>query len=141
MIRLQDPELKPSDDHSAWQADWTDDERLLACTAPGYWHDLIRIAQIKRLLLIEMPPDLRLGFLQTMNNRVDGTLTLEAMQRVEPACDLAMKMLDEMNSLSIDDKSRLMRRWNVIATSVNLNPSIIEAIKLFNYRHNISAVA
>lgn len=63
------------------------------------------------------------------------------MRRVEPACDMAMKMLDEMNSLSIDDKSRLMRRWNVIATFVNLNPSIIEAIKLFNYRHNISAVA
>jgi hypothetical protein len=54
------------------------------------------------------------------------------MRRVEPACDMAMKMLDEMNSLSIDDKSRLMMRWNVIATFINLNPSIMEAIKLFN---------
>ena len=134
MIRLQDPELKPSDDHSAWQADWTDDERLLACTAPGYWHDLIRIAQIKRLLLIEMPPDLRLGFLQTMNNRVDGTLTLEAMQRVEPACDLAMKMLAEMKTLHIDAQHSLMMRWNIVATFVNLNPSILDAIRLFGRR-------
>jgi len=54
------------------------------------------------------------------------------MRRVEPACDMAMKMLDEMNSLSIDDKSRLMMSWNVIATFINLNPSIMEAIKLFN---------
>jgi hypothetical protein len=134
MIKLQDPELKPSDDHSAWQASWNDDERLLACTAPGYWHDLIRIAQIKRILLVEMPPDLRLGFLQTMNNKVNGILTLEAMQCVKPACDLAMKMLDEMKSLHIDAQHSLMMRWNVIATFVNLNPSILDAIRLFGRR-------
>ena len=44
-----------------------------------------------------------------------------------------MKMLEEMHPLSIDDKSRLMMRWNVIAAFINLNPSILEAIKLFGY--------
>lgn len=131
MIRLQEPELKPYEDHSAWQAGWNDDERLLAHCPPGYRPTLIEIAQIKRILLDEMPPDLRLDFLQTMNDRVHGILTVEAMQRIEPACDTAMKMLDEMKSLSINDKSRLMMRWNVIAAFINLNPSILEAIKLF----------
>jgi hypothetical protein len=83
--------------------------------------------------LDEMPPDLRLRFLQTMHDRVYGHLTLEAMQRVEPACDTAMKMLDEMKSLHTFDKSQLMRKWNVIAAFINLNPSILEAIKLFSF--------
>jgi hypothetical protein len=134
MIRLQDPELKPSDDHSAWQESWNDDERLLACTAQGCWHDLIRIAQIKRLLLVEMPPEMRLRFLQTMNDRVHGMLTLEAMQCVKPACDTAMKMLAEMKSLHLDDQQKLMLRWNIVATFVNLNPSILDAIRLFDRR-------
>jgi hypothetical protein len=134
MIRLQEPELKPHEAHSAWQASWNDDEHMLAHTPPGYWQSLVEIAQIKRVLLDEMPADLRLRFLQTLNDRVHGILTVEAMQRVEPACDTAMKMLDEMELLSISDQCRLMHKWNVIAAFVNLNPSILEAIRLFGYR-------
>jgi hypothetical protein len=77
----------------------------------------------------EMPPDVRLRFLEYLNNQVRDLLTLEAMQRVEPACDTAMTMLKEMDSLSIDDKCRLMRKWNVIAAFINLNPSLLDAIK------------
>ena len=44
-----------------------------------------------------------------------------------------MKMLDEMQRLSIDDKTKLMEKWNVIAAFCNLNPSIIAAIKLFDF--------
>jgi hypothetical protein len=49
MIRLQEPELQPSDDRSAWQASWNDDERLLAHTPPGYWQTLVNMSQVKRL--------------------------------------------------------------------------------------------
>ena len=62
---------------------------------------------MKRVLLDEMTPDLRLRFLEILHSQVHGNLTVEAMQRVEPACDTAMKMLDEMKSLSVDDKCRL----------------------------------
>ncbi len=133
MIRLQEPELMPTADHSAWQATWNDDERLLADTPSGYWHSLVVVSQVKRVLLGELPPDLRLRFLEILHKQVHDHLTVEAMQRVEPACDTAMKMLEEMHPLSIDDKSRLMMRWNVIAAFINLNPSILEAIKLFGY--------
>jgi hypothetical protein len=132
MIRLQEPELRPTDDHSTWQAGWSDDERMLAHIPVGYWRDVIEIAQIKCILLDEMPPDLRLRFLQTMNDRVHGILTVEAMQRIEPACDVAMKMLDEMKSLSGADRGRLFMRWNVIAAFMELNPSILDALKLFS---------
>jgi hypothetical protein len=132
MIRLQKPELGSTEDHSSWQATWNDDERMLAHCPPGYWQDLIEIAQIKRVLLDEMPPDLRLRFLQTMNDRVHGILTVEAMQCIEPACDTVMKMLDEINSLSRTDQHRLFFRWNVIAAFINLNPSILEAVRLFS---------
>ena len=129
MIRHQEPELQ---DHSAWQESWNDDERLLATAPSGYWYDLVNIAQVKRLLQMDMPSDLQFRFLQYCNNQVRGILTLEAMQRVEPACDTAMKMLDEMKPLSIDDRCRLMRVWNLMATFCNLNPSILEAMRLFN---------
>jgi hypothetical protein len=131
MIRHQEPELLPYKDHSAWQATWNDNERMLADTPPGYWHSLVDISQIKRMLQDEMPPDLRLRFLELLNKSVRDHLTLEAMQAVDPACDTAMKMLDEMKNLSFGDKCRLMHKWNVIAAFCNLNPSIVEAIKLF----------
>jgi hypothetical protein len=70
MIRLQEPELKPSDDRSAWQASWNDDERLLAHTPPGYWQTLVNMSQVKRLLLGEMDPHLRLRFLETLDKMV-----------------------------------------------------------------------
>lgn len=133
MIRLVEEELPPTADHSAWQASWNDDERLLAHTPPGYWHDLVNISLVKRLLQREMAPDLRLRFLEYLEKSVHGHLSLEAMQRVEPACDTAMKMLDEMRPLNLQDKGRLMRRWNVIANFCNLNPSLIEAMKLFRF--------
>jgi len=74
MIRLQEPELKPGEDHSAWQESWNEDEHMLAHTPPGYRLSLIEIAQIKRILLDDMPADLRLRFFQTMNDRVYGLL-------------------------------------------------------------------
>jgi hypothetical protein len=130
MIRLQEPELKSTEDHAAWQSTWNDDERMLAHFPPGYWQDLVEIAQIKRLLSNEMPPDLRLRFLKTMNDRAHGILTVEALQRVEPACDTAMQMLDRMKALSDSDRRRLLQRWNVMAAFIKLNPSILEAIRL-----------
>lgn len=133
MIRLQEPELQPTDDHSAWQETWNDDERLLAHTPCGYWYDLVNISMVKRLLQMEMPTDVRLRFLEYLNSSPRGMMTLEAMQAVTPACAVAMKMLDEMNPLTIDDKCRLMQKWNVIAAFVNLNPSILDAIKLFSF--------
>jgi hypothetical protein len=131
MIRLQEPEPKPWEDNSAWQASWNDDERLLAHCPPGYWYDLVLVAQIKRILEGELPPEMRLSFLEQLHKRVHGNLSVEAMQRVEPACATAMKMLGEIDGLQVEEKLSLMRRWNVIAVFVNLNPSILEAIKLF----------
>jgi hypothetical protein len=133
MIRLQQPELLPYEDHSAWQASWNDDERLLAHCPPGYWQTLVRISQVKRVLLLEMSADLRLRFLENLNKMVHDHVSLEAMQVVAPACETTMKMLAEMTSLSIDDQCRLFQKWNVIAVFVNLNPSILEAIKLFGH--------
>jgi hypothetical protein len=133
MIRLQEPELRSTEDHSAWQATWNDDERLLAHCPPGYWYSLVNIAMVKRVLQGEMPPDLRLRFLEILHKQVHDNLTVEAMQRVEPACGTAMKMLDEMKPLSVNDKCKLMCKWNVIAAFINLNPSILEAMKLFRH--------
>ena len=141
MIRLQEPKLLPYEDHSAWQATWNEDEWLLAHTPSGYWHSLVNISWVKRLLQDEMPPDLRLRFLQVLDKTVRDHLTVEAMRRVEPACDTAMKMFDEMKRLSARDICKLMAEWNVIAAFVNLNPSILEAIKLMSLFMNTARSA
>jgi len=140
MIRLQEPELKPTEDHSAWQASWNDDELMLAHLPPGYWQDLVEIAQIKRLLSDDMPPDLRLRFLKTMNDRAHGILTVEALRHIEAACDTAMQMLDKMRALNESDNRRLFQRWNVMAAFINLNPSILEAIRLMMHPHYMAGV-
>jgi hypothetical protein len=132
VIRFQKPELQPYEDHSQWQSTWNDDEQWLAHTPPGYWDNLVDISLVKRVLQDELTPALRLRFLEVLNKFVRGHLTLEAMQAVAPACNTAMKMLDEMKQLEIGDKLRLMTNWNVVAAFCNLNPSIIEAIHLFD---------
>jgi hypothetical protein len=133
MIRFQQPELQPTDNHAAWQASWSDDEERLA-HALGYADSLIDISLIKRVLQDEtMPPGLRLRFLVVLNKLVRGHLTLQAMQCVTPADDTSMQMLDAMKPLAVEDRSKLMDRWNVIAAFCNLNPSIISAIALFDH--------
>lgn len=131
MIRLQETELSSLADHAAWQASWNDEEKLLAHIPPGYWIDLVEISRSKRLLQREMPVDLRLRFLEFLDQAVHGALTEEAMQRVDPACDRVMEMLGEMMPLNRQDRWNLMMRWNVMASFCNLNPSMIDAMRLF----------
>ena len=122
--------IRPSPE---FQESPNDDERLLAETPAGYWFDLVNISQVKRLLEGEMPPHLRLRFLEYLNESPHGRLSLEAMQVVTPACDMAMKIIAEMAPLSLEDKCTIMRKWNVMAVFVNLNGSLIEAMKRFRY--------
>ncbi|WFU37747.1 hypothetical protein QA640_25130 [Bradyrhizobium sp. CB82] len=127
-------------DTAAWQMTWTDDEAVLAHTPPGYWYDLVNISMVKRLLQAEeMSADLRLRFLEWLNGSVRGLISLDAMQTVAPACDTAMEMIKEMHPLSLDDKCRLMRKWDIMAGFCNLNPSLIAAMRLFRHPCGIAA--
>jgi hypothetical protein len=117
--------------HDAWRESWKLDDKIMAHTPPGYWFDLVNIARVKRLLKCEMPDDVRLRFLEYLNGTVDGLLTEEAMRLVEPACDVAEEMMRKMDNLHLIDKCQVMRKWNVMASFCNLNPSLIEAMKLF----------
>jgi hypothetical protein len=108
---------------------WTDDERLVAYTPPGYFFDFVNMSEVKRLLQHDMPSDLRLKFLEYLNDHATGDLTLEAMQRIDPANDEAMKLL-EIKKLSINEQYRTMQKRDIKAAFCNLNSSIIEAIKL-----------
>ncbi len=130
---------KEIEDHALWQMTWSKDESLLAHTPPGYWYDLVNISMVKRVLQQQMPADLRLSFLELLNKYVRGILSLEAMQAVTPACDTTMAMLDEMRHLGIENKCRLMRDWNVMAGFCNLNPTLIEAMKLFLHQTEAAA--
>lgn len=122
----------PYAEHEAWRAGWQDDDRLLASTPPGYWFDLVNISRVKMLMLSDMPDDVRLSFLEWLNEKVvHDLLTPAAMMAVKPMSDEGEKMMRELDKLHLYDKGTVMRKWNVMAAHCNLNPSLIEAMKLF----------
>jgi hypothetical protein len=49
-------------------------------------------------------------------------------------CDGGERMMSELDKLHISDKCAVMRKWNVMAAHCNLNPSLIEAMKLLQRR-------
>lgn len=122
----------PHDEHETWRAGWQDDDRLLAHIPPGYWFDLVNISRVKMLMLTDMPDDIRLRFLEWLNEKVvHGLLTPAAMMAVKPMSDAGEKMMRELDKLHISDKCAVMRKWNVMAAHCNLNPSLIEAMTVF----------
>jgi hypothetical protein len=138
MIQLK-PEIfedhsrpRPEAEYDAWRAAWQDDDRILAHTPPGYWFDLVNISRVKMLLLQEMPDDLRLTFLEWLNEKIiHELLTPAVMMAVKPMCADGEKMMRELDKLCLHDKCTVMRKWNVMAAHCNLNPSLIDAMKLF----------
>ncbi len=96
----------------------------------GYWYELVLISAIKRLLQDDMPLEFRARFLELLNKKARGLISMEAVAAVSPAPDAAIAMLDEMKNLSIEDKFKVMRRLDVFEAHIALNPSIMEAIKL-----------
>lgn len=96
----------------------------------GYWYDLVAVSQIKRLLQKDMPADLQVRFLELVTKKARGLVPMEAVTVIKPACDAAMAMLEELESLSIDDRCRVMRRIEVFDAHIALNPSILDAVKL-----------
>jgi len=88
------------------------------------------ISAIKRLLQDDMPLEFRARFLELLNKKARGLISMEAVAAVSPAPDAAIAMLDEMKNLSIEDKFKVMRRLDVFEAHIALNPSIMEAISL-----------
>jgi len=96
----------------------------------GYWYELVLISAIKRLLQDDMPLEFRARFLELLNKKARGLISMAAVAAVTPAPDAAIAMLDEMKNLSIEDKFKVMRRLDVFEAHIALNPSIMEAISL-----------
>jgi hypothetical protein len=130
MIAASAAENKPGETYSSWLGRLSPEEQWDAYLPCGYWYDLVVASQIKRLLQREMPADLRLRFLELLNRKASGLVTMEAIAAIQPACDAAMAMIEELEPLSIADKCRVMRRIEVFDAHIALNPSILDAVKL-----------
>ncbi|MET4149908.1 hypothetical protein [Bradyrhizobium sp. RT7b] len=125
----------PAAEYEAWRTEWQEDDRIMAETPPGYWFDLVNISRVKRLLMGQMPDDVRLQFLEWLNEKVihEG-LTPVVTLAVKPMCDAGERMMRELDKLHLSDKCAVMRKWNVMAAHCNLNPSLIDAMKLLKRR-------
>lgn len=126
-------------DRAAWQDSWTADEKLAANVPCGYRYTIVLVAWTKWALIScnDMPVGDRLRMLEFINGFVDGYFTEAALAAIEPACETAVEMIRECLKVDEGDDPRrgksldLMASWEVFGHLVELNPSMLAAIKLF----------
>jgi hypothetical protein len=131
-----DPGRMSEEEHFAWWATLSDEEKMVAHVPPGYQHLLLVIAYIKRVLVVcEMKAGERLYHLEWLNKQTDNNyISPEMLAIIEPMSDAEMAMMHEARSLDqkgSDAKSfEILTRWKVLNSFLALNPSILAAIKL-----------
>jgi hypothetical protein len=131
-----DPDkIMSEEEHHAWWATLSDEEKMVAYVPTGYQHLLLVIAYIKRaLVLCEMKAGERLHHLEWLNKQTDNYISPEMLAIIEPMSDAEIAMMHEARSLDqneSDSKSfEILTNWKVFNSFLALNPSILAAIRL-----------
>ena len=130
-----DPGRLPEEEHLAWWATLSADQKMVAYIPPGYQHLLLVIAYIKRVLVVcGMKAGERLHYLEWLNKQTDNYISPEMLAIIEPMSNAEMAMMHEAQSLdpkgSNSESFKILTRWNVFNSFLALNPSILAAIKL-----------
>src|SRR6516165_7599191 len=91
------------DQHAAWLASLSDDDKLAAHTPAGHVHLMLWASAAKRALQWEMKPGKRQKLLELLNSITDNWLTPELLSVITPAGDTEMEMMSEARSLDQED--------------------------------------
>ncbi len=118
-------------EHCAWLDALDGEEWLMVHMPSGHLMNLAYASYFKRALLtVEMSAGDRLKFLDGMARMISGPVTAEAVAVIEPACDMAAKMLQEINSLPKEKVSHAFDQADLFRKLAKLNPSLITALEL-----------
>jgi hypothetical protein len=118
-------------EHCVWLDSLTGDDYRIVYMPPGHLFTLAMVSTIKRgLLEWEMTADERLKLLEAIASSVNGSITAEAVEALEPCCDTGATMLAEINSLPIDGRTGAFIEGDVFHLLAKLNPSLLTALRL-----------
>jgi hypothetical protein len=101
----------------------------------GHRDVLVMISVAKRALTAEMPPQLRLRFLQWLDFSQkpyahDSRFTPEIIAAIGPMCDKGDELFSETMKLGWMECFRTISRDDVFGVFVALNPSLLTAIRM-----------
>ena len=123
----------------------TGDDLLIAHTPLGRRWNMIAASLAKRVLQEDMPAGLRLRFLECLNAMIGLNFTAEMLAMIEPMCDTAFEIWKEAKTLDPKNDKACMASFNVLASwrvfhhFLELNPSILAAIKWLEKNRHASA--
>jgi hypothetical protein len=127
-------------EHCAWLDSLNDDETAIVHTPVGHRYMLVVISEAKRMLLMDLPAEHRLKFLEHLDRRTD-TFTADVIAQIQPMCDEAYEMVKEARKLGPGKSLDILARWEVFNAFVALNPSLLTAIKMRRNYNNSRRVA
>jgi hypothetical protein len=118
-------------EHTAWLDSLEGDEYRIVHMPSGHLFNMAEVSLIKRRLLkFEFPIDIKIRALETITGCAYGPVTAEAVQAIEPCCDIGAQMLKEIHSLDRRQQFRAFREGDVFRLMAKLNPSLLRALEL-----------
>jgi hypothetical protein len=123
-------------EQSAWLDSLEGDEYRIVHMPSGHLFNLAHVSLIKRRLLkSELPIDIQIRALETITGCAFRPVTAEAIQAIEPCCDIGAQMLKEIHSLDRSQQFRAFREGDVFRLMAKLNPSLLRALELCQHNH------
>jgi hypothetical protein len=121
--------------HSAWLDALEGDEKEIVFAPVGWRYTLAMVATTKRALAGDMPPAMRLQFLQHLEKMAGAGITPEAIARVEPACDVAMRVEREAHAAAgPSGMLDILAEIDVWSELARLNPSLLAALRMCGHQ-------
>jgi hypothetical protein len=126
------------DEHRAWFASLSPDERAVAHVPRGYLMCLVEAALAKRTLVkAETDANTRLAVLKTLEACIYGLLTAEILALVEPATEATVAIVEQARRLDREGNHRnasyqLLTGWATFQKIVRLEPGILDACRRFH---------
>ena len=118
------------EEHCAWIDALEGEEWLMVHTPRGHLLSIACVSNFKYALMnFEMSADERLKCLNGISSMVFGCVTEEAIAAIEPACDIAVKMFAELNSLPKERVSQAFDDADMFRKLAKLNPSLVTALE------------
>lgn len=101
----------------------------------GHKYTLVMVSLTKRALIGEMPPEMRLVFLQHVEKMSDQVMTPEVIARIEPICDDGYAIVRE--AIKLGWPAALDIFADKFSAFVSLNPSLLTIEGASHGRHLI----
>jgi hypothetical protein len=118
-------------EHCAWLDSLTGNDWRIVHIPIGHLQSLVEIAYFKYALLnLQMTAAERMKFLDGIGSCIYGCITAEAVEVIEPACDIAVQMMHELQKVDRRERTQAFSKGDMFRLLAQLNPSLLRALEL-----------